>query len=149
MRVILIDSLPKLGKLGDQVNVKSGYARNFLLPKDKALLATKKNIEHFEARRTIIEEKEKKILQSAKDRATKLESIGSIEIFAKAGNEGKLFGSIGTRDIAEAVNAAGVEISRNEIRLYDGALRSLGDYTIPCKLHSHLTVELNISVVAN
>ena len=111
MQVILLDKVANLGSLGDQVNVKAGYARNFLVPQGKAVPATKKNVEFFEARRAELEAKLADVLSAAEARATKINELGSVTIASKAGDEGKLFGSIGTRDIAEAISAAGVEVA--------------------------------------
>ena len=116
MEVILLDKIAKLGGLGDKVTVKSGYARNFLLPKGKAVFASKANVEHFEARRADLEKKLAEQLTAAQARAAKLAELAEITIASKAGDEGKLFGSIGTRDIADAITEAGVEVVKAEVR---------------------------------
>ena len=116
MQVILLDKVANLGSLGDQVNVKAGYARNFLVPQGKAVPATKKNIEFFEARRAELEAKLAEVLAAANARAEKINALETVTIASKAGDEGKLFGSIGTRDIADAVTAAGVEVAKSEVR---------------------------------
>lgn len=115
MQVILLDKVANLGSLGDQVNVKAGYARNFLVPQGKAVPATKKNIEFFEARRAELEAKLAEVLAAANARAEKINALETVTIASKAGDEGKLFGSIGTRDIADAVTAAGVEVAKSEV----------------------------------
>jgi large subunit ribosomal protein L9 len=148
MQVILLDKIGNLGGLGDTVNVKSGYARNFLIPQGKAVMATKANIEMFEHRRAELEAKVAEELASAQVRADKVNALETIEIASKAGEEGKLFGSIGTRDIAEAVTAAGVEIVKSEVRLPEGAIRSIGDYPISIQLHSEVFAEIKLQVVA-
>lgn len=112
MQVILLDKVANLGSLGDQVNVKAGYARNFLVPMGKAVPATKKNVEFFEARRADLEAKLAETLSAAEARAVKINELATVTIASKAGDEGKLFGSIGTRDIADAVTAAGVAVTK-------------------------------------
>jgi LSU ribosomal protein L9P len=148
MQVILLDKIGNLGGLGDQVTVKSGYARNFLIPQGKAVMATKANIEHFEARRAELEAKVAEQLAAAQARAEKVEALEVVEIASKAGDEGKLFGSIGTRDIADAVTAAGVEIAKNEVRLPEGALRHTGEYEISAQLHYDVFATVKVNVVA-
>ncbi|OOF13129.1 MULTISPECIES: 50S ribosomal protein L9 [Salinivibrio] len=148
MQVILLDKIGNLGGLGDQVTVKSGYARNFLIPQGKAVMATKTNIEHFEARRAELEAKVAEQLAAAQARAEKVEALEAVEIASKAGDEGKLFGSIGTRDIADAVTAAGVEIAKSEVRLPEGALRNTGEYEISVQLHSDVFATVKVNVVA-
>lgn len=148
MQVILLDKVANLGSLGDQVNVKSGYARNYLVPQGKAVPATKKNIEYFEARRAELEKKLAETLVAAEARAAKINELGSVTISSKAGDEGKLFGSIGTRDIADAVTAAGVEVAKSEVRLPEGVLRTLGDHEVSFQVHSEVFAKLNVVVVA-
>ena len=148
MQVILLDKIAHLGKVGDQVNVKSGYARNFLIPQGKAVMATAANIEHFEARRAELEEKAAQALAAAADRATRLEALGSVTIAAKAGDEGRLFGSIGTRDIAEAITAKGVEVAKSEVRLPNGLIRTLGEHEVTFQFHGEVFSHLNVIIVA-
>ena len=148
MQVILLDKIAHLGKVGDQVNVKSGFARNYLIPQGKAVMATKANIEHFEARRAELEEKAAQALAAAVDRAARLEALGSVTIASKAGDEGRLFGSIGTRDIADAITAKGVEVAKSEVRLPNGPIRTLGDHDVRFQLHGEVFATLNIVVVA-
>ena len=136
MEVILLDKLAHLGGLGDKVKVRNGYARNYLLPQKKAVMATKENLAKFEAQRAELEAKIAAELKAAEDRAAKLAEIGTVTILAKAGDEGKLFGSIGTRDIADALTAAGCEIHKSEVRLPEGVLRSVGEYEIALQLHA-------------
>ena len=128
MQVILLDKIVHLGNVGDQVNVKSGFARNFLIPQGKAVMATKANIEHFEARRAELEAAAAASLAAAQARAAQVTALGSVTIASKAGEEGRLFGAITTRDVAEAVTAAGVEIAKSEVRLPNGPIRTLGDH---------------------
>ncbi|PKF49778.1 50S ribosomal protein L9 [Enterovibrio nigricans] len=148
MQVILLDKIANLGGLGDQVTVKSGYARNFLIPQGKAVMATKSNVEHFEARRADLEAKVAETLAAAEARAEQVAALEAVVIASKAGDEGKLFGSIGTRDIADAVTAAGVKVSKSEVRLPEGALRNTGEYEISLQLHSEVFATVKVSVVA-
>ncbi|WP_406664425.1 50S ribosomal protein L9 [Gallaecimonas sp. GXIMD1310] len=148
MNVILLDKIANLGGLGDQVNVKSGYARNYLIPQGKAVMATRDNIAHFETRRAELEAKLAEVQAAAEARAEQLNNLGTIEIAAKAGDEGKLFGSIGTRDIADAVSAAGVEVVKAEVKMPEGALRTTGEFDIDLQLHSDVFATVKIMVVA-
>lgn len=148
MQVILLDKIAHLGNVGDQVNVKSGFARNFLIPQGKAVMATKANIEHFEARRAELEAKAAAALAEAQTRAAQLTALGSVTIASKAGDEGRLFGSITTRDVAEAVTAAGVEVAKSEVRLSTGPLRTLGEHEVKFQLHGEVFATLNVIVVA-
>ena len=148
MQVILLDKIVHLGKVGDQVNVKSGYARNFLIPQGKAVMATAANIEHFEARRAELEEKAAQALAAAVDRAARLEALGSVTIASKAGDEGRLFGSIGTRDIADAITAKGVEVAKSEVRLPNGLIRTLGEHEVTFQFHGEVFSHLNVVIVA-
>ena len=148
MQVILLDKVANLGSLGDQVNVKSGYARNFLVPQGKAVPATKKNVEFFEARRAELEAKLADVLAAAQARAAAITALGSVTLASKAGDEGKLFGSIGTRDIADAITAAGGKVAKSEVRLPNGVLRTTGDHEVHFQLHSDVFAELNVIIVA-
>ena len=148
MQVILLDKIGNLGGLGDQVNVKSGYARNFLIPQGKAVMATKDNVAMFETRRAELEAKVAEQLAAAEARAEKVNALEAVVIASKAGDEGKLFGSIGTRDIAEAITAAGVEVAKSEVRLPEGALRNTGEFEISVQLHSEVFATINLQVVA-
>ena len=148
MQVILLERVENLGNIGDQVNVKAGYGRNYLLPKGKATAATPENIALFEERRAELEAKQAAELDAAKVRAAKLEGI-ALSITAKAGPEGKLFGSLGTVDIAEAVTAMGVELQRSEVRLPDGPLRSVGEHEVELHLHTDLNVAIKVVVIGD
>ena len=147
MEVILLDKIGRLGGLGDKVKVRNGYARNYLLPLKKAVLATKENLAKFEAERAQLEAKIAAELKAAQDRAEKLAAIGKFVITAQAGDEGKLFGSVGTRDIAEAVIAAGCDLHKSEVRLPDGVLRSVGDFDIELQLHPDVKTTVVVSIV--
>ena len=147
MEVILLDKIGRLGGLGDKVKVRNGYARNYLLPLKKAVLATKENLAKFEAERAQLEAKIAAELKAAQDRAEKLAAIGKFVITAQAGDEGKLFGSVGTRDIAEAVIAAGCDLHKSEVRLPDGVLRTIGDFDIEVQLHPDVKTSIVVSIV--
>tara|TARA_R110001583_G_scaffold239_3_gene2316 strand:+ start:2558 stop:3004 length:447 start_codon:yes stop_codon:yes gene_type:complete len=147
MEVILLENVGRLGGLGDKVNVKAGYGRNYLVPFGKAVPATKSNIESFEARRAELEKIAAEKLGAAEARAEQLNAL-ELTIVTKSGDEGKLFGSIGTRDIADTINAAGVEVDKNEVRLPEGAIREIGAYEIDVQVHSAVTATVKLSVVA-
>ncbi|MDT8385825.1 MAG: 50S ribosomal protein L9 [Gammaproteobacteria bacterium] len=147
MNVILLEKVQNLGDLGEQVNVKAGYGRNFLIPKGKAVSATKDNVAKFEERRAELEKVAAEKLAIAQTRKLSLEAL-QITIAQQAGDEGKLFGSIGTHDIAEAITAAGIEVSKAEVRLPEGALRHIGDYDVNIELHSDVVAVVKLSVVA-
>ncbi len=147
MNVILLDKIANLGSLGDQVAVKSGYARNFLFPQGKAVPATKENVELFEQRRADYEAKLADQLAAAQARAEKVNALESVTIASKAGDEGKLFGSIGTRDIADAVTAAGVEVKKSEVLMPNGTLREVGEFEIELHLHADVFANITVKVV--
>lgn len=148
MQIILLDKVANLGGLGDNVTVKSGYARNFLFPQGKAVPATKANIEKFEARRAELEAKLAADLAAANDRAAKLAALGEVTIASKAGDEGKLFGSVGTRDIADAITEAGVKVSKAEVKLPNGTLRETGEFDIDLQLHAEVIATIKVVVIA-
>ena len=145
MEVILLDNVGKLGALGDKVTVKAGYARNFLFPQAKAVPATADNLAEFEARRAELEKKAQEALDQANGRAQALEGF-SLTITAKAGDEGKLFGSIGSRDIAEAMSAAGQAIEKSEVILSEGPLRNVGEHEVRLQLHPEVSQNVVINV---
>jgi large subunit ribosomal protein L9 len=146
MEIILLEKIENLGSMGDKVNVKPGYGRNYLVPQGKAKAATAENIAEFEARRADLEKAAAEALAAAEARRDQIDGK-SVEIVAKAGDEGKLFGSIGTADIADAVKAAGVEIERNEVRLPEGAYRQIGEYDVI--LHLHTDVDATIKLIVS
>ena len=148
MQVILLEKLAHLGNIGDQVNVKAGYARNFLIPQGKAVMATPANVEYFEARRAELEAKAAEVLAAAQARAAQLAELAAVTIAAKAGDEGRLFGAITNRDIAEAVVNAGTEIAKSEVRLSTGPIRTTGEHEVRFQLHPEVFASLNIIVVA-
>jgi len=147
MEVILLDKVGKLGAIGDKVTVKAGYGRNFLLPQGKAVAATAKNVADFEARRAELEAAASAKIADATARAEKLAEL-TVTIAANAGDEGRLFGSIGTRDIAEAITAAGVAVAKAEVRLPQGVLRETGAYDIDVQLHAEVTQTVKLNVIA-
>lgn len=147
MQVILLQRIVNLGKLGETVNVKAGYGRNFLIPQGKALPATKANIEKFEARRAELEAIEAKELADAQKRADALADVNVI-MRAKSGDEGKLFGSIGTRDIADALTKSGLEVDRSEVKMPDGAFRQIGEYTVTIQLHHDVEANILVTILS-
>jgi len=147
MEVILLEKIGGLGNLGDKVRVKGGFGRNFLIPYGKAVSATPDNVARFETQRAELEKAAAERLATAQERAEKLAGL-SIRIEANAGDEGKLFGSVGTRDIADAVStAAGIEVSKSEVRLPTGVLRTTGEFEIELQLHSDVSQMVTVSVV--
>jgi large subunit ribosomal protein L9 len=148
MNVILLDKVENLGAIGDLVSVKPGYGRNFLLPTGKAALATQDNIAEFEARRTDLEKAAEKDLGAANARAELMKGMELI-IPANVGAEGKLFGSVGPIDIAEAFTKVGVEVARAEIRMAEGPIHEIGDFTIGLHLHTDVNVDIIVKVVAD
>lgn len=147
MEIILLQKVANLGNIGDRVKVKSGYGRNFLLPQGKATLATPDNVAKFEARRAELEKAAREEIAGAQGRAAKLEGF-KLQLTAKAGGEGKLFGSIGTTDIAEACTRAGHKIERSEVRLPHGPIRMAGEHVVQLHLHTDVTVDLPVVIVA-
>jgi large subunit ribosomal protein L9 len=146
MEVILFEKIDRLGNIGDLVNVKSGFARNFLLPQGKAKAATDANKAEIEERRAEFEKLAADSLSVAEKRREKIEVL-SIEITAKSGTEGKLFGSIGNVDIANAMTAAGVEVEKREVRLPEGPLRQAGEYEITLHLHSDVDAVAKVTII--
>ena len=146
MQVILLDKIGKLGDLGDTVNVKAGYGRNFLLPTGKAMLATKENL-------AIIEEQKAKLVKKMEESKSKAVKRGellaelALSISAKVSEEGKLFGSVGTQDICDAIKQQSIEVEKKEILLADGPLRTVGNHKVAIRLHPDVTIELDVSIV--
>lgn len=147
MEVILLEKVGKMGVLGDSVNVKNGFARNFLIPTGKAVPATAENVKVFDQRRAELEKAEAEKLSSAQARADQLAEV-ELTVTANAGEEGKLFGSIGPRDVADLVSAAGVEIEKSEVKMPNGPIRTVGEYNIAVQLHSEVTGSVHLIVVA-
>ncbi len=147
MRVILQEEVAHLGNIGDEVTVKRGFGRNYLIPREKAVLATLENKKLFEQRRAKLEKAAADRLSAAQARAGALENF-SVTIEAQAGEEGKLFGSIGLRDIAEAITQAGQPVSKHEVNMPTGPIRHLGEFEIDITLHSEIRVPVTVKIVA-
>jgi len=147
MEVILLEKVYNLGELGDKVKVKPGYGRNFLIPSGKAVSATKEKVAMFEERRAELEKQQQEALSIATSRAEKFKEV-TVTIAKKAGSEGKLFGSIGTIDIAESVSALGTELEKQEIRMPEGPIRAIGEYEFDIQLHADVSASIKVVVVA-
>ena len=147
MRVILLEELQTLGNLGDEVRVKAGYARNYLIPHGKAVIASEENRKKFEARRLELERIHAEALATAQTRAAALDGA-SVSVVRKAGEEGKLFGSVTTGDIVEAMAQVGLELKRSEIHLSTGPIKQVGDHEIAVSLHPEVHIKINVSVAA-
>jgi large subunit ribosomal protein L9 len=147
MQVILLERVQNLGELGDSVKVKPGYARNFLIPQGRAVIATSANLAEFEAKRAELERQEAEALAAVQARAQALEGT-EITIARKTGEEGKLFGSVGPQDIADALTAAGLEVGRHEVRLLSDTLRQIGDYEVGVHLYADVEASITVHVVA-
>jgi large subunit ribosomal protein L9 len=146
MNVILLEKVNNLGDLGDEVAVKGGFARNFLIPQGKAVQANKSNRTVFEQRRTELESAANEKLAAAQVRAEPL-ADKVVTIVVKSGEEGKLYGSVGTQDIADALTEGGIEVARSEVRMPEGVIRVLGEYDIDIQLHTDITVGIKVAVV--
>ncbi len=146
MQVILLEKIDKIGSLGDLVDVKSGFARNFLLPQGKAEIATADNVAAFQQRRAELEQQQADGLAAAQMRAEQLSGM-SITLTSRAGTEGKLFGSVGTDEIRTAIEAAGVVVVKKEVRMPDGPLRSVGEHIVVLHLHADVNAEVTVNVV--
>lgn len=147
MQVILLEKLAKLGQLGDVVKVKDGYGRNYLIPQKKAKRATPANMAEFEAKRAELEKAQAEVLAQAQARGEKINGI-TVQIAQKAGVDGRLFGSVTTGDISEALKAQGLEVAKSEVRLPDGPLKQVGDFPVNLSLHTDVTASITVSVVA-
>lgn len=148
MDVILLEKVGNLGNIGDKVSVKAGFGRNYLIPNEKAVFATSKNLVDFEDRRSELEAAALAGLEEANSRASSIEAIASITIDVKASDEGKLFGSVGTKDIADAIINAGVQVEKSEIKLPDGSIREVGEFDILIQLHADVTQVVKLLIVA-
>lgn len=148
MEVILLEKVGKLGDIGDKVKVKSGFGRNFLVPQGKAVFATEQNVAEFEKHRAELEAAAKEKLAEAQKRAEGLAAIATVTITAQVGDEGKLFGSVGTRDIADALSAAGAEIAKSEVKLPEGTIREVGSYEIDIQLHAEVVQSITLVIAA-
>ncbi|RZU98943.1 50S ribosomal protein L9 [Spiribacter vilamensis] len=147
MEVILMEKVANLGGLGDTVRVRAGYGRNYLIPQGKARPATAENVAYLEAQRAELERKAAEELAAAERRAEKI-NAQPVSIAANVGDEGKLFGSIGPQDIADALTAAGVEVGRHEVRMPDGPIRAVGEYSVEVHLHADVNATVNVDVTS-
>lgn len=147
MEVILLEKITNLGNLGDKVNIKSGYGRNYLVPQGKAVAATAEKIAEFEKRRAELEKTAAEKLAAAEARASSIAKL-EVVITQKAGDEGKLFGSVGTQNIADAITDAGSKVEKHEVRLPGGVIRQIGEYDITINLHTDVNVVLPIQIAA-
>jgi len=149
MEIILLEKVDNVGTLGDKVAVKSGFARNYLIPQGKAVFASPENVKVFEERRAELEKQAAEKLAAAEARRAQIAALEEgVTISHKAGEEGKLFGSVGTGDIVAACEAAGVEVARSEVRMPEGAFRVTGEYSVVVHLHADVDVDLKVNVVA-
>jgi len=146
MQVILLERIQNLGELGDSVKVKPGFARNFLIPQGRAVIATPENLAEFEARRAELERQEAEALAVVQARADALEGQ-EVTLARKTGEEGKLFGSVGPQDIADVLTASGTPVSRNEVRLLNDTLRQVGDYTVGVHLYANVEASITVHIV--
>ena len=146
MEVILLEHVRNLGHLGDKVNIKAGYGRNYLIPKNKAVFATPKNIELFEQRRAELEKKAQEQLSNAQQRAAKISDV-TLVITAMASDEGKLYGSVSTTEIEEGLTARGVEVAKREIVMPDGPIHAIGDYVVQIHVHSEVIADLQVQIL--
>lgn len=147
MEVILLENIENLGSVGDKVSVKAGFARNYLVPQGKAKMATAENLAEFEARRAELEKAAAEAKATAESRKQAIEAMGVIEITARVGSEGKLFGSVGPVDIVDALANVQVEVERAEIRMPEGPIQELGEFPIGVHLHAEVDVEVLVRVV--
>lgn len=145
MEVILLEKVANLGGLGDTVRVRAGYGRNYLIPQGKAKPATAENVAYFEAQRAELERKAAEEFAAAEARAEKLNAL-EVTITANAGEEGKLFGSVGPQDVAEAITAAGIEVGRHEVRMPEGPIRAVGEYSVELHLHADVNASVSVNV---
>jgi large subunit ribosomal protein L9 len=146
MQIILMEKVANLGQLGDVVKVKDGYARNYLIPQGKAKRANEANLAEFEAKRAELERQQADALAKAQERATKLEGY-MLQVSQKAGVDGRLFGSVGTVDIVEALQSQGFEVSKSEVRMPAGPIKQIGDYPVTLSLHTDVTATITVSVL--
>ena len=148
MQIILMEKIANLGQLGDVVKVKQGYGRNFLIPQGKAKRATDANIAEFEAKRAELEKHQGEVLTQAQERAQKLDGL-MVQITEKAGEDGRLFGSVSNIDIEEAIKAQGFEVSKSEIRMPGGPLKKIGDFPLEISLHADVKATITVSVLGS
>lgn len=147
MEVILLENVENLGSVGDKVTVKSGFARNFLVPHGKAQMATAANLAEFEARRAELEKAAAEAKATAESRKEAIEALGVIEISARVGSEGKLFGSVGVADVCDAIEAIGGDVAKSEVRMPEGALRATGEHVVDIHLYTDVDTQVTVNIV--
>ena len=147
MDVILMENVENLGSVGDKVNVKSGFARNYLVPQGKAKMATAANLAEFEAVRAELEKAAAQALQEAQVRKQEIEALGAIEVTARVGSEGKLFGSIGVADVSDAIASLGGNVEKSEIRMPEGALRVVGEHLVDIHLYTDVDTQVTVNII--
>ena len=147
MDVILMENVENLGSVGDKVSVKSGFARNYLVPQGKAKMATAANLAEFEAVRVELEKAAAQALQEALDRKQEIEALGVIEVTARVGSEGKLFGSIGVADVSDAIASLGGNVEKSEIRMPEGALRVVGEHVVDIHLYTDVDTQVTVNII--
>ena len=147
MEVILMENVENLGSVGDKVNVKSGFARNYLVPHGKAKMATAANLAEFEAIRAELEKAAVEARQAAEARKLEIEALGAIEITARVGSEGKLFGSIGVADVSDSIASLGSNVEKSEIRMPEGALRSVGEHIVDIHLYTDVDTQVTVNII--
>ena len=147
MEVILLENIENLGSVGDKVSVKSGFARNYLVPQGKAKMATAANIAEFEARRAELEKAAAEALAAAEELKAAIEALATIDVTAKVGSEGKLFGSIGVADVSDAISSLGVTVEKSEIRMPEGALRVVGEHVVDIHLYTDVDTQVTINII--
>ena len=147
MEIILLENIENLGSVGDKVNVKSGFARNFLVPQGKAKMATEANLAEFEARRAELVKAAANAQQAADIRKQEIEALAVIEITARVGSEGKLFGSVGVADVSDAIATLGLTVEKSEIRMPEGALRVVGEHVIDVHLYADVDAQVTVNII--
>jgi large subunit ribosomal protein L9 len=147
MEVILMENVENLGHVGDKVNVKSGFARNYLVPHGKAKMATAANLAEFEASRAELEKAAAEALQAAQARKLEIDALSAIEVVARVGSEGKLFGSIGVADVSDAIATLGVTVEKSELRMPEGALRNVGEHIIDIHLYTDVDAQVTVNII--
>jgi len=147
MEVILMENIENLGSVGDKVNVKAGFARNYLVPHGKAKMATAQNLAEFEARRVELEKAAGEALATAESRKQAIEGLGVIEITARVGSEGKLFGSIGVGDVCDAIETLGGDVQKSEVRMPEGALRVVGEHIVDIHLYTDIDTQVTVNII--
>ena len=147
MEVLLLENIENLGSIGDKVSVRAGFARNYLVPQGKAKMATTANLAEFEARRAELEKAANEARSIAESRKQAIEALGVIEITARVGSEGKLFGSVGVADICDAIEARGGDVQKSELRMPEGALRVVGEHVVDIHLYTDVDTQVTVNII--